>query len=152
MMTATPTLEQRIRAQAAPTPEQRWLQYVREAQDTRADLQISVAIDGIALVDSRHVQDGGHDVRVQDGRVVWCTCLHYRTHGHICAHAAFVAIHLWEHDQGVDLSQVPARALLGTLLRAYLDAPKVPARLGPGQRGPDGYDEERYSGPEHEAI
>lgn len=102
----------------------RWLAAVQEAQRTRADLAVRIAIDGLALVDSATVQDAAHEVTVIDGRAVRCSCWPSRR-GQPCAHRAYVAIRLWEQEMGADLASVGARALLPTLLNRYLDAPRA---------------------------
>lgn len=108
-----------------PSADQEWLEAIREAQRTRADLAVTVGIDGMALVDSASVEDAAHEVRVQDGRAVRCSCWRFKR-GRPCAHRAYVAIRLWEAQMNADLSQVGAIALRATLLNAYLDAPKQP--------------------------
>lgn len=120
----TPQLRQRERPPRQPeTADEKWLAAIRLAQQTRADLAVSVGIDGISLVGSRSVEDADHVVRVTNGRAVSCSCWPSKR-GEPCPHRVFVAIRLWEEDLGADLSTVGARALLGTLLNAYLDAPK----------------------------
>ena len=110
-----------------------WLKAIEEAQATRADLAVSVAIDGLALVDSRTVQDASHEVRVIGGRAVSCTCLAHRTRG-VCPHRAYVALRLWQDQMGADLWDVPARALVTTLVNGYLEAPRTPRLVGPAAR------------------
>ncbi len=99
---------------------------------TRRDLAVSVSIDDKTLVDSRSVTDTSHEVVVwtnpanpRDRRAVRCSCWLFKR-GRPCPHRAYVAIRLWEDDMGADLSEVGARALVSTLLNAYLDAPKAP--------------------------
>lgn len=100
-----------------------WLKAIQEAQKTRADLDVSIAVDGIALVASRSVEDADHTVSVsRDRRVTRCSCWQWRRR-RICPHACHVAIRLWEEDQGMDLSQVGARALLSTIVNRYIAPP-----------------------------
>lgn len=150
---APATLEQHIASRERPplTPAQRLLPHVVEAQAQRHDLAISVALDGVALVESRTFEDAHHEVRctIKGYRALSCSCWGYRQHG-VCAHLAWAAIHLWERQYGVDLSTVGARALVPTLLRAHLGPLPDPAPSA-GQpawlASPDG-PEERYTGPE----
>ena len=104
-----------------PTDDERVLDAIQTAQRTRADLAVSVAIDGIALIDSASVEHASHEVRVVDGRAVSCSCWPFRRYGRPCPHRAYVAIRLWELAMGADLSQVPARALVASLRNGYLD-------------------------------
>jgi len=110
-------------------------------------LNALVALDGVALVDSRSIEFGAHEVRV-DGRVALsCTC----PAGHAkqpCVHRAGVALWLWEEeyrDAGLqcDLDEAPARAIALALYQRYLTLP-APARVrsGPGAR-PDDLPERR---------
>lgn len=118
----------KVRRALPPPPREsdaaRWLAAIQEAQRTRADLAVSIAVDGVALVDSASIQDAAHEVTVIDGRAVRCSCWPSRR-GRPCAHRAFVAVRLWEMEMGADLSQVGALALLSTLLNRYLDPPRA---------------------------
>lgn len=102
----------------------RWLAAIQEAQQSRADLAVSVAVDGVALIASRSIEDADHAVSVSsERRVVRCSCWAWRR-TKVCAHAALVCIWLWEEDFGADLSQVGARALVSTIVNGYLPLPK----------------------------
>lgn len=106
-----------------PTDDDAWLAAIQDAQRTRADLAVSVGIDGVALVGSRSVEDADHVVTVTDRRAARCSCWLFKRKKP-CPHRAYVAIRLWEEDFGADLSTVGARALLLTLSNAYLELPK----------------------------
>jgi hypothetical protein len=108
-----------------PPADQEWLDAIREAQRTRADLAVTVGIDGTALVDSASVEDAAHEVTVREGRAVRCSCWRFKR-GRPCAHRAYVAIRLWEDAMGADLSQVEPLALRPTLISAYLTPKKQP--------------------------
>ena len=114
-----------------------WVVAVQEAQETRADLAVSVAVDGIALVASRSVEDADHAVSVSpQGQVTRCSCWQWRRN-RVCAHACYVAIRLWEAEMGVDLSEVGARALVSTLLNRYV-APVAKHTGKPWLNSPEG--------------
>ncbi|MGH2356302.1 MAG: hypothetical protein ACRDJN_32250 [Chloroflexota bacterium] len=117
------------RAKVAQLPQyDKWLKAIEEAQTSRPDLRIGpVGLDGVVLVESRSIEHAHHEVRVQDGVAMACTCWPSRK-GLPCSHRCAVAIRLWEWEMEVDLSTVTARALALTLITRYLD-PK-PARRG----------------------
>jgi hypothetical protein len=134
------------------TASQRWLAAIREAQETRADLAVTVGIDVVTLVDSRTVEDASHEVTVwtnpddpKDRRAIKCSCWPSKQ-GQPCPHRAYVAIRLWEEDMGADLSQAGAIALVSTLMNRYLDAPKRPREKW--WLGSADVPETRYAGPE----
>ena len=110
-----------------PTDDDLLLGAIEEAQRSRADLAVSVAIDGLALVDSRTVADASHEVAVMEvggeRLAVRCSCWLWKR-GHPCPHWAYVSIRVWEEDFGADLSEVGARALLVTLRNRLLSIPR----------------------------
>lgn len=131
----TPTARTKI----AETPDlARWMRAIDEARRLRLHrLEALVALDGVALVESRSIQYGAHEIRVSGRVALSCTCPAGRAKWP-CVHRAGVALWLWEQeyrDAGLacDLDEPHARALALTLVRRYLTLP-VPARVrcGPG--------------------
>lgn len=143
----TPTARTKI----AETPDlARWMRAIDEARRRRLHrVDNLVALDGMALVDSRSIDYGNHEVRVAGRVALSCTCPAGRAKKP-CFHRAGVALWLWEQEyrdagMGCDLDEPHARALALTLVRRYLTAP-APAhvRIGPGAQ-PDQHPEQRMA-------
>ena len=104
-----------------------WVRAVQEAQATRADLAVSVAVDGLALVDSRTTESASHEVSVSpDRQVTRCSCWQWKRN-RVCAHAAFVAMRLFAESQDVDIGDAGARAVALAIVNGFIaPPPKAP--------------------------
>lgn len=82
----------------APPPANldRWDTLLTVVLETRIHERIpAVAVDGIALVESRTIEYASHEVRIQENAAVSCSCLNDRTQKS-CAHRMAVAVRLWQ--------------------------------------------------------
>lgn len=82
----------------APPPADldRWQRLLGQVLDGHLHEHVpDVAVDGIALVESRSIEFASHEVRVTENAAERCSCLDNRTR-RSCAHRMAVAVKLWQ--------------------------------------------------------
>ena len=109
-----------------------WRPALLVVRATRCDRQVGPeGIDGVMLVPSRSVVDAHHEVRLEGGAAVTCTCWPARR-GKPCIHRAAAAVRRWSQETALDFGAVPLRAVLPLLVERYLEAPPARRGTGPG--------------------